>query len=490
VTERETLRLLIARLGWPVRMVRWRVAQEYGALFSNSALRQDACDVFVDWLSTRQFESEVVSALAVLFCCSKDDRPDYERIRDGIRRPSVLSELILSSLYGKRDTRDSWLSGHSGPAPSTYRAKEYFLKYKGAHVPPIIENNINRLESKTGFPFFRQWAFEWECLTETTNSPYSGSPYHFVKSPDSRSGVNGQFSQRQCDVYRSAYLRTFSFAADAWGLPSNVAGPWALESLPMNLGLANLTPVERPMSVAHLLGELNENLDEIEQCAREFVRQRFPGPTSQIVSAKVPVPRDIAEFGEISISAALVSADFTVDQSEHHSSSLIDRGSPWVLSDGLTFGGDMPSENLGENSTKGKSGVAAPVCLDYWPMPSGFWHSDYFQTGIALPASYAIKEPGVVNCYSDHIALESQSGAVAKWVVWHDQWTPLYPKDGRTRCGMMTCIDPNQIVVGDDSAEKMLGWFVNFRTWDRERDFDELELTAKSAFFFDEGASG
>lgn len=81
---------------------------------------------------------------------------------------------------------------------------------------------------------------------DATTSPYSSYPYHFMAGVTGREGVGGQFSQSQCNVYRSAFLRTLAFAVQQWGMPRNFAAIVAARCLPLSKGLHALRPIARP----------------------------------------------------------------------------------------------------------------------------------------------------------------------------------------------------------------------------------------------------
>jgi hypothetical protein len=95
------------------------------------------------------------------------------------------------------------VNAHSGLPPPDFEIEKYFDDHKSAQVPAVFRLNMERLERKYGFPFSRQWAFEWRAVMDSTGSIYSDYPYHFVGTL-LRSEVTGQFDLAQSDVYRSA----------------------------------------------------------------------------------------------------------------------------------------------------------------------------------------------------------------------------------------------------------------------------------------------
>lgn len=483
-SETASLRFLIERLNWPLRMVRWRVAREFGALLASKDHSEAALDVYLEWLSTRLFESEVVSALAVLLCTDESSLPSFELVSDRISRPSILADILLQEVYGKGKVHGQWETAHSGESPSSFEAEKFFADHKSSHVPPILSHKLTDLEIETGLPFMKQWAYEWHRLMEATDSPRSGYPYYFVDSILRQSGVNGQFSQRQCDVYRSAFLRTLACAVAHWGMPANSAALRALESLPLIRGLANLDPIDRPPWLLDIPEQCAESADEsLEKLIRDLIAAGSDKHDMQPVSLKIPISTEIAEFADLSVMALLVSSDFVPDLDNDASS--FQRTLPWILPDGISAEGALEHAEISKFFAGGTDGKAAPICLDLWPLPSGFWLNEYFQIGISLPGPYVFSGDTHLSCKHGGIEIISGAESVADWRVWHDHWTPLYAKDGATRCGTVTNLNQHEIAKARDRHEMTLGWLVELNIWQSKTDYGELELTSRREFFFD-----
>lgn len=247
-----TLRMILARLSWPLRMVRWNAAREYGALIGSPTYGKLALELYFEWLSSRRFETEVTSGLAILLCAHGRDIPDLLDVNRSIRKPSFLADMMLQYIYGYGWRKGGWHDAHSGLVPDDFKPRKYFHDYRRSHVPPILSTNLERLEKETGFPFMHQWGFEWQSLTDEMNAPHSGYPHYFIGPMLNRSGVMGQFSQAQCDVYRSAYLRTLALAVSIGVIPAGTSGLHAVDCLPLNGELLKVRPGNRPAWLADL----------------------------------------------------------------------------------------------------------------------------------------------------------------------------------------------------------------------------------------------
>ena len=475
-----TIRMLIERLNWPIRMARWRTAREFSSLLSSRDYSKLATDVYLDWLLGRKFESEVGSALAVLLCTSETSLPPFEDVAGHITKPSILADAMLENIYGSGKVRGGWEHAHSGQPPSSFKAEPYFLNNKSIYAPLIFSNFLEDIETKTGSPLMKQWAFEWHELMESTKAPHSEYPYHFVEPSRARYGISALFSQRQCDVYQSAYLRTLAWAVDCQILSVNYAIRLALEALPLNRGLAQLNPAGRPAWISDIPEKCVNVSGPLEPLVRNLLKSNLGQRHMRPVVLKIPISADLAEFSVLSISAVLASADFVPDLNVEHLT--FTRGQSCILPDGISIECALGKKDISDFTSSGIRGFSVPFCLDLMPYPIGSWLTDYFLSGISLPASYAFEDEAEINCKDDRIDIISGGKKSASWKVWHDCWTPLYASGGSTRCGMLTELREDEIAKAQDRHSMRLGWFVELNIWEQEKDF---KLTRRREFFFD-----
>ena len=484
VTDESTVRMLIERLNWPVRLARWRTAREFGLLLSSKDYSKLATKVYLDWLSSRQFESEIASALAVLFCTPENNLPPFQTVAGHIVRPSILADLMLEAIYGSGRTKGGWEDAHSAEVSRLFEPATYFLNHKSMYVPQIFSNEFEELEKETGFPFIRQWAFEWHKLMESTKAPYSNHPYYFVEPSLSRSGIFGQFSQRQCDVYQSAYLRTLACAVDRWNIPGHMAAEVALYALPLNRGLGELNLVDRPVWLSDIPEKCINAEGSLEPLVRNLIKPGLEQKDMRPVVLKTPISADIDEFSNLSIYAVLASTDFDPELNSEDCSLI--RGLILPLADRITIEGTLGKRNISTFTSLGITGSAAPLCFNLFPLPTGLWLVDYLRLGISLPAPYVFENDVEVACRSDCIEIINGDKRIGSWKVWHDRWTPLHAKDGVTRCGMLTELREDVIGKAQDRYGMTLGWLVELNVWKQKEEHKPFELSKRREFFFDQ----
>jgi hypothetical protein len=345
----------------------------------------------------------------------------------------------------------------------------------------VLEHVFQDLHEEFGVDFPKQWAFEWQAVMDSTKSAYSEYPYHFTDGSYRQSGVSGQFSQRQDDVYRSAFLR-----AIAWGvnkrMPLGFANDLAAHTLTLNNDFANLKPIGRPSWLGALPEECCKDGTNFEALCKKLIEEGRRATGAVPISIKVPISPEVQKFGDLRVTAVIVSPDFRYERPalDHHGHKF------WHLGESSSFNQSLSKDNASDYLIKGERGTYLPIAMNIWPIPLGFWHHDYFATGISLPMSYALPSPGSVCCRVDSLAVEVDGSTVSVWQVWHDHFSPLHAQGGSPRCGMVTTMLPETLSGAEKANGRKLGWVVQRRVWKSEKDYSELELNDESLFFFDE----
>lgn len=467
------LMLLIDRLSWPVKMVRWRAAKAIKALMEQEETRQRTTTALLRWMSNCRFESEVGSALSVLLVTTPEARPSFDVVGSHIIKPSLLSDMLLEKIYGLHC--GNWGSAHSGNPPHGFVASQYFDDHKTAHVPGVFFLNLERLERRYGLPFTLQWAHEWETLTKQTETCKTGYPSYFGDFGLQRSGVTGQFVQRQGEAYRSSYLRTLAFAVSAWRMPPQTAAQYVMDSLLVLPDLFDVEPQDRPKWLTDLPAQCSTEGADLAVIGRQIIAA---GTTANdcLVSIGTPLPAEIAEFGDLTVSAFLVTDDF-----DHSDGQRLRSAGQLFVADSYRF--NSVRENLEPKPIAGWSGRAIPVCSQVFPAFHGLWHDDYLQRGLLLPAPYCFEEATAQRADAKGLSLLLRSKAVAKASFWHDAWTPLNAPEGPTRCGIAVTMRRNELDQVARRFGMQLGWFAHLSFMEKEGRFGDLVTKTRTAFF-------
>lgn len=206
------LALLFERLKWPVPLVRWQTAKRIRDFLNDAATRDATTTALLEQLEGCRFETEVCSLLSIIFLAEQTARPESTAVTTRIKKPSLLSDILLDVTYSKDSGKGAWRQERKITMPSDFEAESYFHRFHTAHAPPILSTNIRRLERQTGLPFLPRWGFEWTRLCEDLQVPRTNYPHYFDDVLESRAGVTGQYWQRMHDAYLSSYLRTLAYA--------------------------------------------------------------------------------------------------------------------------------------------------------------------------------------------------------------------------------------------------------------------------------------
>ncbi len=472
------IQMLLERIKWPVRLVRWKAAEKFAVLFSSKDLQEKAIGIYLKWLSNQTLESEIVAGLSILLLVPKASLPNYTAVFSSVSKPSILAEMLLRNIF--REGGLEWEACHSGSPPDSFSPDKYFLDNKGAQVPGGMFCELKELEEDTELPFIRQWAFEWNQIMKSGEYPHSSIPYHFADSSTYRRGIIGQFSQKQCDVYRSAYVRTFAYAVSEWEMPIQDAVYHASFTLPLNRNLYSIQNPQKPdwlpsISDKDLLDDLT-----LESLVKSIVQLSVDG--KRIVSARIPIKFTSYEHAELIINAAMFSDDYIPDSD---SKFFREKSAIWLLQDCITFGGKIKNNGISNFLVKGSKGSYVPVCLNLHPTQMGFWHNDYWELGIALPAPFIANEVVAVCSDKNGITATTSSGHLGFWTIWNDNWTPLYPFKGRPSIGCYTNVNETALHNALNLLGRKLGWHVTLKLWKSESDYSELVYTERNLLFYE-----
>ena len=461
------LAFLFRRLKWPVPMVRWRAAKEVRNLLNAEATRPAATEQLLGGLEECACESEVCALLSIIFLTAAEARPTRVAVISRIKYPSLLGDMLLERIYGRG--MGGWLHTHAEAAPSDFEVGGYFEKYSTVHVPPILGDHLRRLQRVSGFPFLQQWGFEWKTLRDRLGAHFTEYPHYFGDVLDTRSGIMGQFWQRMRDVYLSAYLRTLAHAVGEWRLPQNIAEGYCLDIVDGVAGIFEIEPGVRPTWLSDFPERFCKPDADFGAIARELFEASWQDGMVA-VSIDTPIAVSVQKYARLQMTTHLITADYEVPAGEF----LYEKMPPLLIERTFEVKGAPPDITLDEAISAGsKGGDEAAVCICLFPIPFGCWQGDFFSLGLTIPAPYVVGEMQM-SCTAEGINLMScDEKLVSTTRAWNDGWTPLYPKSGSTRCGVVTMMDASRLEDARARVNRQLALFVRLRVWDREADYED-----------------
>lgn len=241
------LEILLSRLLWPSVMVRERAAVAIADLIMRpGAERSSVRDALLTWISRQNLESAAALGL-VVFCRVAEREPEQvpslEVLTGAVRKPSLLSLLLLRELHGTNVPAPAWSTLTFGAAPADFVMAEFFAKYRESFLPPIYTFAAKWMERRKGVGFSRQWAYEWHRLLDQHGRTPS------ARSLDLMGRQHGDHLVIDVDLsefYRSAYLRALACGIATGSLPQATAAQMAAETCPIDLALWHVRPGRPP----------------------------------------------------------------------------------------------------------------------------------------------------------------------------------------------------------------------------------------------------
>lgn len=480
----DTLSFLTQRLNWPVPMVRWRAAREIRSLLECEDTRDEMSEKLLDFLEMCKTESEVCAVLNLFLLSDEKARPTRSSLISRLNHPSILADFLLERMYGWGKGAGGWLGAHSGPAPLNFVPSVYFEKHKSAHLPPIFFDRLKELESYSGAPFVKQWAFEWHTLCEQTGTRFTRYPDHFNDVMETRSGIVGQYQQRQTEAMRSAHIRTFARAVSEWNMPQGQALDELFDHIPAISGLFDLEPIERPIWLGDFPKKCLDDTVGLKELLQGLLSE-FRGKDERILSFTSPFKIDDARHGHLQLSAFLATEDFKLGNEK-------DIFEPPTFCDArknLSVETEWSGRSMEDSSMEGQTGRAIPICNGIHAVPHGHWMSNYFSAGILVLAGYCLPGGKNLRVRNGELELIIDEVVISVTSVWHDFWTPHYAQNGgHTRNGVSVEVTSdvlNKISEGRSDGLK-LGWFLKTWVWKPDTDYGEYKLTERRTFVFDD----
>jgi len=474
------LSFLFQRLKWPVPMSRWRTAREIRNLLNDPGARSSTTDALLDYLDQCKTESEVCESLTIVFLTSPVGRPTQTALTSRLHCPSILADIILERTFGQGHGVVGWHQAHSGRAPADFEGGSYFEEHKTAHAPPILVNNLRKLESTSGCPFLQHWAYEWKTLCDKLGTHYTRYPHYFDDVLDARAGIMGQYWQRMREVYLSAYLRTLAYAVSEWRMPQRIAEDYCVEIVHGIAGFFDIEPSARPAWLSDFPERFCTSGVDFTPIIRELV-QAARAEGMMLVSLDTPVASSVQKYAKLTLSAHLVTPDYEPPDGAF----LYEKMLLMSVADTFELKGPPAEITIEEASTEGKTGDEVAVCSCLFPIPFGSWQGDYMNLGLTIPAPYTIPNTEI-RCTHDSIDCIASDGKVVSRIrIWNDNWTPSHPKGGSTRCGTATMIDQELLAEAMERLGRKLAFFIRLRIWDREKDYGDYSESERTFFLLD-----
>ena len=273
------LEFLFARLAHPEGMVRERACAAKARLLNTNDTAEATRERLASWTKGQRLESIAVFALLIWIRARIDnpgiELPDSHDIVKSFPRPSLLSWLLLRELHGVDCPEPAWQCTFSEGLRRDFEPDPFFLRHAIHFVPPIYAETANRIARETRSPFVNQWAWEWDCVVEQLSVV---PDEHVLRSRgDTDSDLHVCYDFKLSEIYRSAYLRTLSWAMFNGIVDQSDAQMHAAKCCPIDVGLWQVALDRCPdwwPTVSKSGNKLDESVGLVMERLKELFREQ------------------------------------------------------------------------------------------------------------------------------------------------------------------------------------------------------------------------
>lgn len=469
MTPRQVADISVARLALPVPAGKLVVMHALADALTAPKTAGVFEDALVDWISTRQLESECLEALSV-FLIVQARAELLNRVRGAIGRPSIASDFLLSLASGVPPIVSAWTGCHSGKAPHhvNVRSSEELLA-GGTFIPPVFQHALEHLEDMSGIPLSRQWAFEFDVLSGRVKNLADGHLSYFLGRERSN---GGQFVATQGHLARSAYLRTLVCAVEQWGMPQPLAVEYACKALPADPLFLKLLPGRAPRWAQDLHQSFDDDSKLPELVVRDCLRLIEAEGQQRVLHLSAAVSDMAHRHVELTVFGITSSAGITDTKL------------------GLGVHRWMPGR-----VSPMRDGLRAFICpswqakddLDFTPtvLPLvgsnvGYLQSDYIGCLPYIPFSTPSMPQIELVPAAGRIPLMSQDVQVGEFNSWYWNWQPSHPNGWASPIACCSKLTAEAAKALESDLDASIHYVWEIVTWTRETDYGEWSRSKQS----------
>lgn len=439
IDEEFLAKLGVYRLRHPVPMTKLAVIRAAAQVLRGGEHREIFWRALLDWISTLELESEVIEALCVPVAANSLSESEISELQRSISKPSPLSDLFIGKISGRLPRLISWSSSHFGEPPTFFVDEEILKELSdGRVVPGILFHRLGSLEEEYGYPFRRQWAYEFSRLQESIAHDRHETVDHFFDSENRRHG--GIFVTRRSHLVRSAYIRVMCFAFDEIELSRARIYKECLYVSPLDFVFLDLLPGKPPSWIG-------SRLDEAPTCQNEWdefvcaLIQAQRGNNSELMHLSTPLTHSQTYRGLCEIVTYL--SDDVADPEAVYGVHNWLRGA-------VELGREKDHCILIESTSdcllpvNGKQEIL-PAVLPAIRSALGYLHCDFIMRTPYVPAN--LSGTGIIKAYPRTGGLDLFAGddQIGETRYWNWRWGPTYDTTIGPGCGVCATVSADYL---------------------------------------------
>lgn len=461
---RQVADLAVARLSLPIPMGKLATIHAVAQAIDCDDTAVAFAEALAAWVATRELESQCLEAICSLLAVAP--RPEViALVRRAIGRPSIASDALLALVTGSPAVVPTWTGCHSGPATSFSVLDEEDAELRaGTFIPQMFTNQFEEFESQSGFPFMRQWAYEYKVLTDRYGRNGDGYLDYFRGSDRERVG---QFVAHRSHLARSAFLRTLAFAVEHWDMPTLIASGCAETAYPIEPIFMRFPPQSAPEWAGIIQSNAAADVADVPTFARTLIENleaKLDGKLLHCSLSVVKEPRCQVEFEAFAIAGAIDSLDAEKVVNFHRY--LLGK----VTAEREAFEGFVcPDLGVGLSENLGFIPLLVPL-IGYGV---GYLQSDLVGRVPYVPVSSASLPYLKLVPVCNGAVFRASGRDVGSWNWWLWNWKPTHLRDQPAPiacCASLSHDAVEQLVRDFDGGVEHI-WCTT--TWTRESDYGE-----------------
>jgi hypothetical protein len=471
MTPRQVAELGVSRLGLPVPMAKLVIIQAIAAALDDEATAEIYADALIEWIRTRELESQCLEALCPLLIA--EPKPDLvARIRQAITRPSLASALLMSIATNTPVEVSSWAGCHSSLAPRNLDlTKEEKALCAGSFIPPLFTHKLEKLQEHSSLPFLRQWAFEYRKLSDHMGIRSDGHLDYFLESERNNTG---QFVAMHGHLARSAYLRTLACAIQRWKMPDDDAFHYASIAFPAEPIFLRLVPQSVPAWASFVHTRTAADASDAHLLARTVVQHIEQAEQAKIMHCSLAVVDEPRYHVELEVFAVVrtgenIDADGVIGFYHH----LLGEVTPFRY--GLR---SFVSRNIG--SEEARMVGFGPLVVPLIGPNVGYLQTESLARVPYMPLSTRSVPKLELVPQKERAALRSGGREVGAWNWWRWNWEPSHPRGWPTPTACCAHLRPAVAQQMADDLGGYLEYVWMLTTWQRDSDYGDWSSTEQA----------
>lgn len=423
------IELLVDRLRWPASLVRERAAAQIGKLIADGD--NLVLETLLGWIARQKLESLAAVGLHPLLFAVDEDRshlPTVEQVSSACKASSLLSELLLAEYDPTYEPRLTNCQHSVAPISSQHHDGSAEDDPTGP-IHTYLRERLERVGQRIGVPLERQFDRE---VAHLRRSHGWSSPSAFRAS---RSGYYGQhlgWSPLASEVLRSAYLRSLAYGANQVGVDSRWLTDAAACEAPVDLGLWQLAPGDRPhwwpaVEAGVNQGEVDVEVAEV-LAQVEAATHGWDSESDVVLAASGCISQGTNGQHEFEVRSFIQKPVGPISPSSEEILDFVKAANAHVLPSytPLRFEGAIASESSPERLADWIIGTCSATA---YPIPLHFWQGWRGLRGIQCPSSLLSTGPIEVVCGENSLDFLGEEGLVAQWSDWTSEMSALLIRD-------------------------------------------------------------